>query len=87
MLKQNLYYFLGSNRKQELKELYTKLKTLYEERANIEVLKKEREEKLKDEFKLILADAYEKAGYGTKVVKDKAELERLSQSIKELLEI
>ena len=46
MLKQNLYYFLGSNRKQELKELYTKLKTLYEERANIEVLKKEREEKL-----------------------------------------
>lgn len=178
--------------KQELKELYTKLKTLYEERANIEVLKKEREEKLKDEFafaldlknkagelqnskvkmplvsalmdelyrdkankkeleyelmqeyktaiknkkineealkailtteenlnenadfikeiykqstfcskesldaltlilkdefKLILADAYEKAGYGTKVVKDKAELERLSQSIKELLEI
>lgn len=178
--------------KQELKELYAKLRTLYEERANIEVLRKEREDKvkdelafaldlknkqgelqsskvkmplvsalidelykdkankkeleyelmqtyktainnkkineealkaivmteeslsenadfikevykqssfcskeslaaltliLKDEFKLLLSDAYEKAGYEIKTLKDKAELQRLSQSIKELLGI
>ncbi|EAH8338438.1 hypothetical protein ABV837_001029 [Campylobacter upsaliensis] len=42
---------------------------------------------LKDEFKLLLSDAYEKAGYETKAIKDKAELERLSLSIKELLGI
>lgn len=178
--------------KQELKELYTKLRTLYEERANMEVLKKEREDKLKDEFastldlknkqgelqsskvkmplvnalldelykdkenkkeleyelmqdykslikskkineealkavisaeenlnenttfiketykdstfcskesldaltlilkdefKLMLGDAYEKAGYDIKLIKDKAELEKLRASIKELLGI
>lgn len=178
--------------KQELKELYTKLRTLYEERANMEVLKKEREDKLKDEFastldlknkqgelqsskvkmplvnalldelykdkenkkeleyelmqdykslikskkineealkavisaeenlnenttfiketykdstfcskesldaltlilkdefKLMLGDAYEKAGYDIKPIKDKAELEKLRASIKELLGI
>ncbi|EPP1145937.1 hypothetical protein ACULYO_001241 [Campylobacter upsaliensis] len=156
--------------KKELKELYGKLRTLYEERANMEVLRKEREDKLKDEFafaldlknkqgelqsskvkmplvsalidelykdkpnkkeieyelmqeyknliknkkineealkamisaeesldaltlilkdefKLLLSDAYEKAGYETKAIKDKAELERLSLSIKELLGI
>ncbi|EME2750624.1 hypothetical protein VSV78_001672 [Campylobacter jejuni] len=156
--------------KEELKELYSKLRTFYEERANMEVLRKEREDKLKDEFafaldlknkqgelqnskvkmplvsalidelykdkpnkkeieyelmqeyknliknkkineealkaiisaeesldaltlilkdefKLLLSDAYEKAGYETKAIKDKAELKKLSLSIKELLGI
>ncbi|EAI5603104.1 hypothetical protein B7Q59_08610, partial [Campylobacter upsaliensis] len=40
--------------KKELKELYGKLRTLYEERANMEVLRKEREDKLKDEFAFAL---------------------------------
>ncbi|MBX7491214.1 hypothetical protein [Helicobacter turcicus] len=41
---------LNTNEKQELKELYKKLNNLYKERAKLEVLKKNREESLKEEI-------------------------------------
>lgn len=41
---------LNEEEKNELKGLYSKLSTLYKEKAKLEVLKKEREEKLKDEI-------------------------------------
>lgn len=41
---------LNNKEKQELQTLYTKLSTLYKEKAQLELFKKEREDKLKEEI-------------------------------------
>lgn len=50
MLKKGKAMNLNNEEKQELQTLYTKLSTLYKEKAQLELFKKEREDKLKEEI-------------------------------------
>ncbi len=47
---------LNQEEQKELKSLYTKLSNLYKERAKLEVLKKDREENLKEVLAILLTN-------------------------------
>ena len=60
---------LNENEKKELKTLYSKLDTLYKEKAKLEVFKKAREDKLKEEIAAVCEIKNKKGEIQAKLVK------------------